>query len=304
MRSRVVVTVRSSPPEAGRRRGHRTRLRSRPRPRRPDVPLGRPSSLELAARARGSLRPDCPDPRRARRVGIGGPPVLRVRAACASASASGRRSTASGSRSPRARRTACSDRTAPARRRRSRWSAGSCAATRARSSSPAARSTRATTALKAEIGYVPQDLAIYPDLSARENLSSSGGCTGCAGRPERARRRGPRRGRPGRPREGARRAVLRRHEAPAQHRASACSTEPSLLVLDEPTVGRRPAEPQRDPVQRRGARARRAWPSSTRPTTWRRPSASATGSGSSTRGGSSPRARGASWSPSSAAATA
>ena len=38
-----------------------------------------------------------------------------------------------------------------------------------------------TTALKAEIGYVPQDLAIYPDLSARENLSFFGRLYGLGG---------------------------------------------------------------------------------------------------------------------------
>jgi ABC-2 type transport system ATP-binding protein len=38
-----------------------------------------------------------------------------------------------------------------------------------------------STALKAEIGYVPQDLAIYPDLSARENLSFFGRLYGLGG---------------------------------------------------------------------------------------------------------------------------
>jgi ABC-2 type transport system ATP-binding protein len=35
-----------------------------------------------------------------------------------------------------------------------------------------------TTAAKAAIGFVPQDLAIYPDLTARENLVFFGRCTG------------------------------------------------------------------------------------------------------------------------------
>ena len=35
---------------------------------------------------------------------------------------------------------------------------------------------------KAAIGYVPQDLAIYPDLTARENLRFFGRLQGCAGR--------------------------------------------------------------------------------------------------------------------------
>jgi len=28
-------------------------------------------------------------------------------------------------------------------------------------------------------GYVPQDVALYPDLSARKNLRSAAGLTGC-----------------------------------------------------------------------------------------------------------------------------
>jgi ABC-2 type transport system ATP-binding protein len=40
-----------------------------------------------------------------------------------------------------------------------------------------------TTELKGEIGYVPQDLAIYPDLSARENLAFFGRLYGLTGRP-------------------------------------------------------------------------------------------------------------------------
>ena len=39
-----------------------------------------------------------------------------------------------------------------------------------------------TTAAKAAIGYVPQDLAIYPDLSARENLAFFGRLYGLGGR--------------------------------------------------------------------------------------------------------------------------
>jgi ABC-2 type transport system ATP-binding protein len=43
------------------------------------------------------------------------------------------------------------------------------------------------TAAKAAIGYVPQDLAIYPDLTARENLAFFGGLYGLRGRPLRDR---------------------------------------------------------------------------------------------------------------------
>ena len=41
---------------------------------------------------------------------------------------------------------------------------------RVRSPLPVRRSLPAPTDGKAQIGYVPQDIAIYPDLSARENL--------------------------------------------------------------------------------------------------------------------------------------
>ncbi len=44
-----------------------------------------------------------------------------------------------------------------------------------------------TTAAKAAIGYVPQDLAIYPDLTARENLTFFGQLYGLGGRPLRSR---------------------------------------------------------------------------------------------------------------------
>ena len=44
-----------------------------------------------------------------------------------------------------------------------------------------------STALKAEIGYVPQDLAIYPDLSARENLDFFGRLYGLKGPDRKAR---------------------------------------------------------------------------------------------------------------------
>jgi len=44
-----------------------------------------------------------------------------------------------------------------------------------------------TTAAKAMIGYVPQDLAIYPDLTARENLEFFGRLYGLGGRTLRAR---------------------------------------------------------------------------------------------------------------------
>ncbi len=94
-----------------------------------------------------------------------------------------------------------------------------------------------TTALKAEIGYVPQDLAIYPDLSARENLRFFGRLYGLKGADLKTRVE----------------EVLavvdlteRANERTSQYSggmkrrlniAIGLIHRPSLLVLDEPTVG-------------------------------------------------------------------
>jgi len=92
-------------------------------------------------------------------------------------------------------------------------------------------------AAKAEIGYVPQDLALYPDLSAKENLSFFGrlyGLSGArlhtritdvleiAGLADRADERVARFS------GGMKRRV---------NIAAGLLHEPRLLVLDEPTVG-------------------------------------------------------------------
>ena len=63
--------------------------------------------------------------------------------------------------------------------------------------------TTRSVAAKAAIGYVPQELAIYPDLSARENLRFFARLYGLGvGRGERARRRGARGDRADRPGAG------------------------------------------------------------------------------------------------------
>ncbi len=107
-------------------------------------------------------------------------------------------------------------------------------------------------AAKAGIGYVPQELAIYPDLTrAREPRVLRP--------PVRARRRGLRariddvleRRRPDRPGEGPHGDLQRRHAAPAQHRDRAAPPA-TAAAARRADGGRRPAEPQRHPrVHRR-----------------------------------------------------
>ena len=148
---------------------------------------------------------------------------------------------------------------------------------------------------------MPQELAIYPDLSARENLRFFGAAV-------RARRRALARARVDEVLEligltdradDRTSDLLGRHEAAAQHRHRPAAP-PAPARPRRADGRRRPAEPQRDPRERRARSAPRAWRSSTRRTTWRRPSGCATGSGSSTSASSRPRARARSSSPSSA----
>ena len=147
----------------------------------PDDAAAEPAAEPLARRADA----DAGRRHRARAHRAAGPhrrPGRPARSAtCASATGPSRRSAASRSRSTRARPTACSAPTAPARPRRSRWSAGCSRATRARSRSTARRSTSARSRPRPGIGYVPQELAIYPDLSARENLVFFGRLYGLGG---------------------------------------------------------------------------------------------------------------------------
>ncbi len=80
--------------------------------------------------------------------------------------------------------------------------------------------TTASVAAKAELGYVPQELAIYPDMTARENLRFFARLYNLRGRARQgAHRHGPRPHRPhragGRPGE----RVLGRDAATAQHGA-------------------------------------------------------------------------------------
>ena len=74
-------------------------------------------------------------------------------------------------------------------------------------------------AARACLGVVPQDIALYPDLTARENLFFWGKMYGLRGEAvEEARRRGAGYHRPGRPAKRSRQQVFRRDEAAGQHR--------------------------------------------------------------------------------------
>jgi len=132
---------------------------------------------------------------------------------------------------------------------------------------------------KAHIGYVPQDVSLYPDLTARENLTFFGRLYRLKGATLRQRvdevldlidlsDRGDDRV------ESFSGGMRRRLNIGAS-----LLHEPSLLILDEPTVG---VDPQSRHAILESIRAwgRRASRCSTPRTTWRRPSGSAIASGS------------------------
>ena len=137
----------------------------------------------------------------------------------------------------RASATAFSVRTARARRPRSRWHAGCSSPTTARFSSRASGCSPTSIDLKAVIGYVPQEIALYPELSAAENLRFFGRLYGLTGTSSRA-------GSVRCSRSSA--SAIGRDEKVGtfsggmKRRANIAAGllhEPRLLVLDEPTVG-------------------------------------------------------------------
>src|SRR5205823_1702199 len=107
--------------------------------------------------------------------------------------------------------------------------------------------------VRGRIGYVPQEIAVYPDLTGRENLRFFARLYGPRpGRGEGPGRRGPR---PHRAERSGRRPgqdLLGWHAAPVEHRRRAAAPAPPA----DPRRAdgrRRSAEPQRDPARCRGA---------------------------------------------------
>ena len=222
-------------------------------------------------------------------------PCLPLRTpGCPSRSASSPRASETGARSTayrsgwrRARSSACSAPTAPGRPPSSEPSRAASSRTAAASRSSAclpcddrARSAR---------GWVPQEIALYPLLSPRENLVDLRPLPG-------ARGNGARRRLSGRASSGSvsptgsndkTDAAVGRHEAAAQHRRGH-DPRPEGASPRRADRRRRPAVAGADLRHDRRAQARGASPSSTPRTTWRRPSGSATASRSSTTEGSSP----------------
>lgn len=141
-----------------------------------------------------------------------------------------------------------------------------------------------TVGAKELVGYVPQEVALYPDLTAEENLRFFGRLYRMKGRALRAR-------------VGEVLELIgladRAHDRVESFSGgmkrrlnigAGLLHDPMLLILDEPTVG---VDPQSrhaimDSIQRLDPAER---PCSTRPTTWKKQNASATGSASWTTAG-------------------
>ena len=91
-------------------------------------------------------------------------------------------------------------------------------------------------ATRSMVGYVPQDVALYPDLTAAENLSFSAASIGSAERCSGPRRRGARAHRP----HHRRNDRVESYSGGMKRRlniAAGLLHHPKLLVLDEPIVG-------------------------------------------------------------------
>ena len=164
--------------------------------------------------------------------------------------------------------------------------AGRCRSSAARPVRPRARTA---------LGWVPQELAIYPRLTCRENLDSFGRYHGLKGhRPESGHCLVPRLGGARGTRRGNRQKSFRRNEAAAEHGRRTGAPAPSRPDGRADGGRRSPiAEPDlrndREPAGRRHVRP------SIRPITSRKRSGSAIGSRSSIMGASLPWERRMNW---------
>jgi ABC-2 type transport system ATP-binding protein len=148
--------------------------------------------------------------------------------------------------------------------------------------------TTRTVKAKSALGYVPQDLAIYPDLSGLENLIFFARLYGMPTAAAKARA------------DEVLELIGLTDRASEQTKTYSGGMKrrlniglgllnrPKLLVLDEPTVG---VDPQsRNAILESVAGfSGLAWPSCTRRTTWRKPRGSVIGWGSSTTATLSPK---------------
>src|SRR5215208_4132860 len=136
--------------------------------------------------------------------------------------------------------------------------------------------------IKAAIGYVPQDVALYPDLSGLENLRFWGGCTAWPAATSPSGSRPPWRSSASASGPATRWPTTRAGWRGGSTSPPGCCTGRGCWSWTSRPPGSTPRAATPSSARSRPSVAR-AWPCSTPPTTWRRPSASATGSGSSTR---------------------
>ena len=214
-------------------------------------------------------------------------------ARCGGRSRAGSRPSATSiSASAAARCSASSAPTAPARRPPCGCSARCCRRPAGAPASPASTSSPTAPTVRRRIGVALQEIGARPRADrAASCSSSSAACTGItAARTPSARRGAARARRAHRRRRPAHQDLLGRHEAAARPRERA---RPLARGAVPRRADHRPRPASRltvwDEVRR--INSTRARPSSSPPSTSRRPTSSATGSRSSTPAGSSPRAR-------------
>ena len=138
--------------------------------------------------------------------------------------------------------------------------------------------------MRRSIGVALQEAALDPLMTGRELIRLQATLHGLIGGRGRApRRRADRTRRAQQGRRPARRHLLGRHAPPARPRLGA-RARAAGAVPRRADHRPRPGEPQGDLGGGRGAERARARPSSSPPSTWRRPTSSPTGSGSSAAG--------------------